>query len=252
MSRLARWISTLLILAGGLLGGDVLATWLWQEPVTAVVSLVRRSEANLRPPRTLTLDPVDRRLLADIHLADARIAFLAAREGREVPAGAALGRLSIPTIGVSEPLIQGTTGTSLALGPGHYAMTPLPGQGGTVAVAGHRTTYLAPFRDLNALTPGAPIILTMPYGRFTYTVQRLRVVAPDAWWIIRDVGYERLVLSACNPLFSATQRLVVFARLSGVTPTGAARMAAAARSGSARLTGAGRTDELARRSVQSA
>ena len=239
--RVLGWTSGLLILAGLALGADVVSTLVWQEPVTAVISLVRRAAIDTRTAHELVLDPADRRVLADIHLSDARIAFLAAREAREVPDGAALGRLSIPAIGVAEPLIQGTSGASLALGPGHYTTTALPGQGATVAVAGHRTTYLAPFRDLNALHRGATILVTMPYGRFTYTVQSLAVVAPDAWWITREVGYERLVLSACNPLFSATQRIVVFARLSSETPTGPARTPEP-----------GRTDDLGHRSVQSA
>ena len=59
----------------------------------------------------------------------------------------------------------------------------------------------------------------MPYGRFTYTVQYHRIVTPSAWWITRNVGYERLVLSACNPLYSAAQRIAVFARLTGERPT---------------------------------
>jgi sortase A len=84
-----------------------------------------------------------------------------------------------------------------------------------VAIAGHRTTYLAPFRHLNDLRPGDPIYLTMPYGKFTYVVQYLQVVKPTAIWITRNLGYERLVLSACNPLYSASQRIVVFAKLKG-------------------------------------
>jgi sortase A len=113
--------------------------------------------------------------------------------------------------------VQGTNEASLELGPGHYPSTALPGLGKTVAIAGHRTTYLAPFRHLDALRPGDKVLLTMPYGRFTYTVQYTRVVKPNAWWITRNVGYERLVLSACNPLYSAAQRIAVFARLSSAT-----------------------------------
>jgi sortase A len=62
----------------------------------------------------------------------------------------------------------------------------------------------------------------MRYARFTYTVQYRQIVDPTAWWVTRNVGYERLVLSACNPLYSAAQRIVVFARLSGLDPTGPA------------------------------
>lgn len=70
----------------------------------------------------------------------------------------------------------------------------------TVAIAGHRTTYLAPFRRLNQLKPGNKIELTMRYASFTYTVQRTQIVTPTSWWIIKDKGYDRLVLSACNPI----------------------------------------------------
>ena len=124
-----------------------------------------------------------------------------------------MGHISIPRIGASYLVVQGTDAGSLERGPGHYPGTTLPGLGQTVAIAGHRTTYLAPFRHIDALRPGDRIVLRMPYGRFVYVVQFHRIVAPTAWWVTRNVGYERLVLSACNPLYSAAQRIVVFARL---------------------------------------
>ena len=92
--------------------------------------------------------------------------------------------------------------------------------GQTVAIAGHRTTYLAPFRHLNELAPGDRIVVTMPYGTFTYVVQYQRIVSPTALWVTRNVGYDRLVLSACNPLYSAAQRIIVFARLQLGQPLG--------------------------------
>jgi sortase A len=91
-----------------------------------------------------------------------------------------------------------------------------------VAIAGHRTTYLAPFRYLNEMKPGDLIVLTMPYARFTYRVQLQQVVTPTSLWITANKGYERLVLSACNPLYSASQRIAVFARLYEQEPRGAA------------------------------
>jgi sortase A len=92
-----------------------------------------------------------------------------------------------------------------------------------VAIAGHRTTYLAPFRRLDALRPGDRVVVRMPYGEFTYVVQGEKIVLPTALWVTRDVGYDRLVLSACNPLYSAAQRIIVFARLARFVPLGAAR-----------------------------
>ena len=87
-----------------------------------------------------------------------------------------------------------------------------------MAIAGHRTTYLAPFRHIDELRPGDQIVLKMPYGQFTYVVQYHRIVLPTALWVTKNVGYERLVLSACNPLYSAAQRIIVFARLRTIEP----------------------------------
>jgi sortase A len=221
-SRVGRWLSALLIVAGLALGADVVVTLLWQEPVTAAISVVRRADIDQRWARGVPLGRVDRAQLAAVQGMDARLGFLAAREARTAPDGAALGTLSIPEIGLRSQLVQGATTSGLELGPAHYAETDLPGEGGTVAIAGHRTTYLAPFRDINELRRGESIFLRMPYGVFTYVVGRVEVVAPNAWWITRNAGYDRLVLSSCNPLFSAAERIVVFAWLSGVTPRGAA------------------------------
>lgn len=223
--RLARRLSTLLLIVGLGLGLDVVLTLAWQEPVTAVIAAVGRSGINERFAHRLALGRVSAAELASIHTVDERIAFLAHQEADEVPAGAALGALAIPSIGLHAAFVQGTNESSLALGPGHYDSTALPGEGRTIAIAGHRTTYLAPFRHIDRLRAGDRIQLAMPYGVFLYVVTSTRVVAPDAWWITADTGQERLVLSACNPLFSASQRLVVFARLSTVIPTGPGRAA---------------------------
>jgi sortase A len=221
MRRLVRDISSVLIIAGGLLLLDAGVTVLWQEPVTAVIGLIRRDQVDDRFLKlaTVPLRPIDTRALDSLDGVSAKIAFLARREAREVPTGAAVGRLVIAKIGASYDIVQGTDTASLEKGPGHYPSTALPGLGETVAIAGHRTTYLAPFRNINELVKGDRIVVDMPYADFTYVVQYHRVVKPNAWWITRNVGYERLVLSACNPLYSASQRVVVFARLQAVRPT---------------------------------
>jgi sortase A len=218
--RLLRDASYVLIITGLLLLVDAAVTLLWQEPVTAVVAMIKRSEIDKRflSLRTSPLTSLDQRIFHTLESVQQRTAFLAAWEARGVPAGAGVGRIVIPRVGLNEIVVQGTDASSLEKGPGHYPSTPLPGLGQTVAIAGHRTTYLAPFRHIDALRPGDRISVQMPYGRFDYTVQYHRIVSPSAWWITRNVGYERLVLSACNPLFSAAQRIVVFARLSSVRP----------------------------------
>jgi LPXTG-site transpeptidase (sortase) family protein len=107
---------------------------------------------------------------------------------------------------------------SLRKGPGHYPDIELPGQSGTVGIAGHRTTYLAPFRTIDQLDRGAEIVVDMPYARFTYRVQKQEIVEPTQTEVVDDVGYPRLVMSACHPLYSAAQRIIVFARLDEVRP----------------------------------
>ena len=155
-----------------------------------------------------------------------RVAYLARREQHQVTTGDAIGKIMISKIGASFDVIQGTDTSSLEKGPGHYPTTAFPGLGQTVAIAGHRTTYLAPFRHIDALAPGDRIMLRMPYALFTYVVQYHKIVLPTALWVINNVGYDRLVLSACNPLYSAAQRIIVFARLQEIQPMGAAKTAA--------------------------
>ena len=110
-------------------------------------------------------------------------------------------------------VVQGTDTGSLQKGPGHYPDTPMPGEEGTVGIAGHRTTYLAPFRHIDSMKPGDTIRLEMPYAILTYRVEKTAIVDPTDIGIVKAVGYQRLVLSACHPLYSAAQRYIVFARL---------------------------------------
>lgn len=224
MRRLIRDISSVLILSGLLLVLDAAVTLVWQEPVTAAIGLVLRGEVNQRylSYRTAPLSVVDQDALAGLRSRRERIGYLARSEQRQVPTGDGIGHIEIPKIGASYTIVQGTDELSLEKGPGHYPATALPGMGQTVAVAGHRTTYLAPFKRINELAPGDKIVIKMRYGRFTYIVQFHRIVLPTALWVTHNVGYERLVLSACHPLYSAAQRIIVFARLRSVQPRGPA------------------------------
>jgi sortase A len=219
--RLIRDISSVLIISGLLLVIDAGVTIIWQEPVTAVVAMIKRNQIDKRflSYHSAPLSPLDEHALGALHTMDERISFLARREQHQVTTGAAIGRIVIKKIGASFDIVQGTDTSSLEKGPGHYPGTAFPGLGQTVAIAGHRTTYLAPFRHIDALTPGDRIVLEMPYGKFTYVVQYHKIVLPTALWVINNVGYDRLVLSACNPLYSAAQRIIVFARLAQVQPT---------------------------------
>jgi sortase A len=220
--RLVRDISSVLIISGLLLMIDAGATLIWQEPVTAVIALIKQSQIDERYLSRQPLTPVDQRALQNLAGINQRVAYLARAEARRIATGAAIGKIEIAKIGANFDVVQGTDTASLEKGPGHYPQTAFPGLGQTVAIAGHRTTYLAPFRKINDLRPGDKIVLKMPYAQFTYSVQSTKIVVPTALWVIHNVGYDRLVLSACNPLYSAAQRIIVFARLQEVRPQGAA------------------------------
>lgn len=139
--------------------------------------------------------------------------------------------IQIPKIGLDTIVVQGTATDDLHLGPGHYEGTPMPGQTGNVGIAGHRTTYGAPFYNLNDLQSGDDIFLTTLQGKFTYSVVRNQVVSPSDQSVLDPSTTAMLTLTTCNPRFSASQRLVVQADLVGTpapTPTPVIRPAKAA------------------------
>jgi len=213
-----------LLVVGALLLADAGVTLVWQEPVSALYSRLQQGRLDDRLARLEGTEPtaVDRKVLSRLGTLDRRLAYLARTLNRRTDAGEPLGRIRMPSIGVSSVVVAGTDTASLRLGPGHYPGTPLPGARGTVAIAGHRTTYGAPFHDVDDLRRGDRIELAMPYGQFTYRVERTRIVPPTATEVTDPVGYDRLILSACHPLYSAAKRIVVFARLERAEARGAA------------------------------
>ena len=220
MRSLLRTFAGVLIVAGALLIADAGLTLLWQEPVSALYAHLQQGKlddqlAQLEHEKTT---PVERRALLRLPPGERRLAFAARALDRRTRPGRAVGRLRIPAIGLDKVVVDGTDGSSLRKGPGHYPSTPLPGAHGTVAIAGHRTTYGAPFRRIDRVRAGQTITVEMPYGRFAYEVERTRIVPPTATWVTQRVAYDRLVLSACHPLYSAAKRIVVFARLVRAIP----------------------------------
>lgn len=223
MRRPLRALSTILIVSGLLMLSDAGLTLAWQEPVSAVYAhLVQdRLSDDLRQLEQTRPSAVDLAALRSLETRRTRMAFLARALRRSSRRGAAVGRIRIARIGASFVVVDGTDTASLRKGPGIYDDAPFPGAPGTVAIAGHRTTYLAPFRHVDRLRPGNEISLDMPYGRFVYRVQQTRIVDPTAVSVVRRVAYDRLVLTACHPLYSAAKRIVVFARLIDSQPRGA-------------------------------
>jgi sortase A len=225
-ARASRVLALVLIGLGVLVLLDAGVTMVWQEPFTALYARLRQDHLNgsLRAVERAAPTPVERRVLASLPEDSARIEFLAREMQRHARSGSAVARITIPRINASYVVVDGTNTSDLESGPGIYPETVFPGIPGTTAIAGHRTTYLAPFRHIDALRLGSRILLDLPYAHFTYKVIGMRVVSPtDVNAAVANVGYTRLVLSACTPLFSAEKRLLVYARLTNTVPVGAGR-----------------------------
>ncbi len=129
------------------------------------------------------------------------------------PIGSPIGTITIPKIDLSMVVVEGTGDAQLQTGPGHYPTTPLPGEDGNAAIAGHRTTYLHPFYNLNELVPGDPITIVTLQGIFLYHVTGSLAVSPTDVSVVNPTRRPTLTLTTCNPRYSASQRLVVHARL---------------------------------------
>ncbi|MET0628835.1 MAG: class E sortase [Acidimicrobiia bacterium] len=151
------------------------------------------------------------------------------------PGGDAVAIIDIPKLGVSQVVVEGVDVADLRKGPGHYPATPLPGQQGNAAIAGHRTTYGAPFGDLDQLATGDELVLQTVQGTFTYRVSKDPfAVSPDDGDVLNAVpdptrpntNLATLTLTTCNPKYSAAERLIVQADL--VLPAGATPLPASA------------------------
>ena len=230
--RAIRVLAAVLIAAGALALIDAGVTLFWQEPFSAIYAKLRQDHLSGALAKVERAAPtaVEERQLVDLSDVRRRIALLAGGLQGRAKDGSAVGRIRIPRIGASFVVVKGTDTEDLESGPGIYPETVFPGMAGTTAIAGHRTTYLAPFRHVDALRSGSVIHLDMPYAHFTYTVIAKRVVDPtDVSAAVGNVGYSRLVLSACTPLFSAAKRLLIYARLTRTVPVGAGRIPVAQR-----------------------
>ncbi len=212
-------MSVALITAGLVIAVDVGMTLAYKEPLSTIYGSIQQGHAedDLKALEGRFPAPEDLRAVEEADNLEERVKLLAERFGDAVHTGEGIGRIVIPDIDVNVVVVQGTDTASLQKGPGHYPETGFPGEGKTIGIAGHRTTYLAPFRKINEIEDGDEIRLEMPYGTFTYTVQKHEIVDPSQTEIVDDVGYERLVLTACHPLYSAAQRWAVFAELTDVS-----------------------------------
>lgn len=186
---------------------------LWREPITSAYAWWQQQNV---------AEAVDEsfRTYRDVQT-PSDVAVAADRLQANLKAGQPLGYIRSAELELDTAFVHGTrSGSDLTNGAGHYPETSLPGRGTTVAIAGHRTTFGAPFRRLDELQRGDAIKVEVPYGTFRYRVFGNEVVAPDDWTVIRDRGFETLVLSSCHPVYSNAQRWIVYARLVKVRPSG--------------------------------
>jgi len=214
VDRALHILSVALITAGVVVLADVATTLLWQEPTSSLYASVQQHSADtdLTELEQEFPSPADVRATRRVSGVRAKVATLADLLAQRVDDGQAIGRVVIPSIDLDIVMVQGTHTADLAKGPGHYSSTPFPGQPGTTAIAGHRTTYLAPFRHLDSLNRGDTVEVEMPYATLDYRIEETKVVQPTDVGILHRASYQRLVLTACHPLYSASERIVAFAR----------------------------------------
>jgi sortase A len=205
------------------LGAGVLiwagVVWLWQDPFTALYTSYEQHQLagqyKLRSAgfRLLPQSPTDAARLT-------AIAREAARYRLASHAGEAMGTIDVPRLGLHHMiLVDGTDEASLEKGPGIYRGDFLPGEHELVYVAGHRTTFLAPFANINELRVGDPVTIAMPYGRFIYRITGARIVVATDLAVLQTHHHEELILQACHPRFFATHRYLAYARLVEIVPT---------------------------------
>jgi sortase A len=218
--RSLRIAGTVLLVAGALVLIWVVVVWRWQDPFTALYTHWQQHKLSRSYQKRFDAYRPARNSDASI---DSTMRTVA-REGRryrlESKRGEAIGRIRVPRIGVNMILVNGTDDATLRKGPGRDLRTYMPGEGQLIYIAGHRTTYLAPFAHIEKMRVGDSITLEVPYGTFRYRVFQKRIVAADDLAVLHSHGREVVVLQACHPRFFASHRYLVYARLARVEPRG--------------------------------
>jgi sortase A len=222
LRRGLRILGTSLLVVGLAVLAWALTVWLWQDPLTGLYTRLQQHklsvalEQQFADPRNRA-KPVHTKTIAAEERA---VATAAARYRRTAQVGQPIGKIVVPRLGLHMVLVNGTDHDSLTKGPGRDRRTFMPGQGQLVYIAGHRTTYLAPFAHIDELREGDRITLDMPYATFVYSVTRHRIVRSDDVGVLRSRGREQIVLQACHPRFFATHRYLVYGRPIQVAPRG--------------------------------
>lgn len=208
-----------MVVAGSLLLAWALLVWRWQDPLTALYTrweqrdLAREYERRVEefseqtPVRVVQRAPTP-----------GEIAEQAQKYRSRLGEGDAIGRLRIPRLDLNMIVVNGTESSTLRKGPARHRRTFLPGEGKLIYIAGHRTTYSAPFADIDDLQRGDRVRLELPYATVEYTVRSHRIVEANELSVLRSRGREELALQACWPRFFASHRYIAYARPVRVIP----------------------------------
>ncbi|HUF01515.1 MAG TPA: class E sortase [Gaiellaceae bacterium] len=209
-------LGTLLLVIGIGVIAWTATVYLWKDPFTTAYTAYeqRRLESNLdrefetwTPTPTPVLRPAAPKPRPRDDLSrEARRFRLAVQEGD------AIARLRVPRLGLNLVVVNGTSSGDLRRGPGRHEETFMPGERELVYVAGHRTTYGAPFSNIDRLKPGDTVTVELPYGSVEYQVTRQRIVDANDLSVLESHSREELVLQACHPRFFSSQRLLVYAK----------------------------------------
>jgi sortase A len=221
MRRVARPLGTLLIVAGVGVLAWAFVVWQWQDPFTTIYTRWQQDRLESTYEQRLASLDLDLGPLFQTRVG-AKAAPLSAEQQRRLAAiarkyrktlreGDAIGRIEVPRLDVNMVLVEGTATGSLKKGPGRYRGSFLPGEGELVYIAGHRTTYAAPFSRIDRLRRGDRVFLQVPYGRFEYRISGSRIVRSDEVEVLKSKRREVVALQACHPRFFASHRYIAYA-----------------------------------------
>jgi sortase A len=219
--HIRKTIGTLLIVVGFLVLAWAFVVWRWNDPFTGLYTHFKQNHLRAEYQRIdATYQPVvvppHRRI--SVAREEAIVSREAARYRKAALVGHPIGRIVVPRLGLHMILVNGTDHDSLMSGPGRDVRTYMPGQGELVYIAGHRTTYLAPFAHIDDMRPGDSITIAVPYGTFVYSVTGHTIVDASDLSVLRSHHRDVVALQACHPRFFATNRYIVWAKLVRVRP----------------------------------
>ncbi len=222
MRRVLRMAGTAVVAAGLLGAAWAFTVWQWQDPFTALYTSHQQQslETEYLREEVAYVPPVRVEPSVPVSIQKRRIAEAAARYRMQLERGDAVGRLRVPQLGLDAIVVEGTDSATLTKGPGRFTKSYVPGEGELIYIAGHRTTYGAPFAHIDRLRVGDEVRLEVPYGTFVYRVSSHVIVPADDLERLQSSGREEIALQACHPRFFASERYIVYARPVSVKPRG--------------------------------